>query len=126
MLPAGACSTAGLVNAQSSPPSTVAVTSASTVTVKEFPSRKDSLNISPNGRCRLFSPGSSVTAGGVADGSAGGGVVTSPPGLCLLQERLLQERLLQERLLPPVSQRPRRLPSADQARPWARRDRGSR
>src|SRR5450756_360700 len=121
MLPAGACSTAGLEHAQSSPPSTVAVTSASTVTVKVFPSRKDSLNISPNGRCRLFSPGSSVTAGGVADGSAGGGVVTSPPGLCLLQERLLQERLL-----PPVSQRPRRLPSAAQARPWARRDRGSR
>ena len=50
MSPAGACSTAGLVNAASRPPSTMADNSASTVTVTVFPSRKDSLKTVPNVR----------------------------------------------------------------------------
>src|SRR5215467_11123208 len=73
-LPAGACSTAGLVNAASSPPTTIADSSASTVTVKAFPSRSDSLNILPNVRERLSGVFSSAAVGGDA-----GGVLTSPP-----------------------------------------------
>src|ERR1700685_3530868 len=78
MLPAGASSTVVLVNAQSSPPSTVAATRASTVTVKVFPSRKASLRVSPNARGLLPLPRSSATAadaaGAVDDGSAAGEV----------------------------------------------------
>src|SRR5262245_26149449 len=74
MLPAGACSPAGLVNAASMPPTTIADSSASTVTVKAFASRNDSLKIFPNVLGRLSGLCSSAAVGGDA-----GGVLTVPP-----------------------------------------------
>ena len=76
-----AVSTVELVNAVSSPPMTVAVTSASTVIVTVF-SWMARRRMSPNERWPSGCSSGSASGGGVAAGSvAGGGVVMTPPAM---------------------------------------------